>query len=239
MSGPVALLTDFGLSDHFVGTMKGVISCLAPEARVIDVCHDVPPRDVPAAAFRLRAAAPYFPPGTIFVCVVDPGVGSARRIVWARAKSGRQYLAPDNGLLSWVDEGFEELRSVENAAWRLRPTSATFHGRDVFAPAAARLWRGEDPAELGPKIEEIDAFPWPEDAVVAIDRFGNAVTSVPSANTVRFGGKTLDVRRSYSDVPAGKPLALVGSSGYVELSVRDGSFAKEFKAKVGDSVDHD
>lgn len=236
---PIALLTDFGLSDHYVGTMKGVILGLAPEARVVDLCHDVPPQDVAAAAFRLRAAAPYFPTGTIFVCVVDPGVGSERRIVWARGKSGRQYLAPDNGLLSWLDEGLDELRSVENAEWRLRPTSATFHGRDVFAPAAARLSRGEDPARLGPAIETIQAFEWPQDAVVAVDRFGNAITSVREAGRVRFRGKAVPVKRTYADAEPGTPLALVGSSGLLELSVAGGSFARDFGAKVGDRVQRD
>lgn len=238
MKGPIVLLTDFGLSDHYVGVMKGVICGLAPEASVIDLCHDLPPQDVRSAAFRLRAAAPYFPADSIFVCVVDPGVGSPRRVLWARGESGRQFLAPDNGLLGWLVEPVVQARSVENAAWRLAGASTTFHGRDVFAPAAARLWRGESSDELGPAVSDWAKLSWPRGEIVAIDRFGNAVTSVASARRLRYRGRDLGPLRShYAEVEKGQPLALVGSSGLVELSVRDGDFARTFSARVGDAIE--
>lgn len=238
MKGPIVLLTDFGLCDHYVGVLHGVLASLAPEARVIDLCHEVPPQDVRAGAFRLRAAAPFFPAGSIFVCVVDPGVGSGRRILWARGETGRQYLAPDNGLLGWVAEPLAQVRSVDNPAWRLPQVSCTFHGRDVFAPAAARLWRGQPAEELGPVVSEWTKLAWPRAEIVAVDRFGNAVTSVPAGpRGLVFRGKRFPVKDHYAAVAPGKPAAVAGSSGLLELSVRDGSFARRYRVKVGEPVE--
>lgn len=199
----ITLLTDFQDGDGFTGILKGVIAGIAPEARLIDLAHGVPPGDVPHAAFVLRCAYLYFPPGTIHLAVVDPGVGGSRRALTVQAL-GQYFVAPDNGLLAWV---LHELASAGESArawsltdtrFRLEPLSATFHGRDLFAPAAAFLARGIDPAELGPELEarlkpagELESgpvgplLPHPGDPpgtgrVVHVDAFGNAVTSIPN-----------------------------------------------------------
>ena len=206
--------------------MKGVIAGLAPDARVVDLCHEVPAQDVSTAALHLRAAVPYFPEGTVFVCVVDPGVGTKRRILLAKTKR-HYFLAPDNGLLSWIPERVLEWKSVKYKD----PPSTTFHGRDVFAPLAAKC-----PDIEGKAISDPILRPWPKDRIVGFDRFGNALTSLKSAKTVAFGRYRIPVVRTYSDVAEGEPLAIVGSSGLIELSVRNGDFARRFSAKTGDKV---
>lgn len=250
--GLIALLTDFGERDPYVGIMKGVILSRAPEARIVDLCHGIPPQDVRAAGFSLAAAAPYFPAGTLFVCVVDPGVGSGRAILWARGR-GREYLAPDNGLLSRVErqEGFSEVRKVSDSRLFLREVSRTFHGRDIFAPVAAARLLGRDPGGLGPAVQDFARLPLPaarrqrgavRGEVVYIDRFGNAVTSlspadVPRGARLRSAGTDFGpLRRSYSAVPPGSPLAIPGSFGLVELSIREGDAARSRNLSVGEEV---
>lgn len=234
----IALLTDFGLQDPFVGVMKGVIAGIAPEARVIDLCHGVPPQDVRAGALHLRASAPFFPDSTLFVAVVDPGVGSARRIVFARTKR-HWFLAPDNGLLSWLTEPVVDWRLVDNAKLFLPNVSSTFHGRDIFAPVAARLAAGLDPHDLGPELEQpAVVLPWPKDEIVAFDRFGNAITSIERpVKEIRHKGKTIPVKKTYADVAEGEMLAVYGSSGLLEISVRNGDFAARSAARRGEIID--
>lgn len=234
---PIVLLTDFGHRDPFVGIMKGVLASRAPKARVIDLCHDIAPGDITAAALALRASVPYFPKGTLFVTVVDPGVGSRRRIVFARTKD-HGFLAPDNGVLSWLPGTLIECRAVTNESLFLSPLSGTFHGRDVFAPVAAALAKGADPSRLGPVIPDLLKAPFPANRLISFDRFGNAVTSIPSrgARSILYKGRSYPVRTHYASVPSGKPLAVAGSSGLVELSVRDGDFRRRFKARPGDPV---
>ncbi|MBI4345340.1 MAG: SAM-dependent chlorinase/fluorinase [Elusimicrobia bacterium] len=248
----IALLTDFGLSDPFVGVMKGVLLARAPGVPVVDLTHGIAPQDVRQAAFALRQSTPHFPEGTLFVCVVDPGVGSDRRILWARG-ARHQYLAPDNGLLSWLaGERLRELRAVTNADLFLKPVSATFHGRDVFAPVAAALASGLDPKRLGPRVSTLARLPWPtprrgraavRGVILAFDRFGNAVTNLtpgdlPRGARLRHRGADVGPLRShYAAVPVGGLLALAGSSGFVELSVRDGDFSRRAGARTGDAVE--
>jgi S-adenosyl-L-methionine hydrolase (adenosine-forming) len=233
----IALLTDFGLQDPFVGIMKGVLAGLAPKAAVVDLCHGVPPQDIKTGALFLRMAAPFFPAKTLFVAVVDPGVGSRRRVLFARTKR-QAFLAPDNGLLSWLPERVLEWRSVENAKLFLPEVSTTFHGRDVFAPVAARLARGLPPAALGPKISDPFRIVWPESEIVAIDRFGNAITSVEGpVKAVRYKGKDIPVGKTYADVNPGEAVAVLGSSGLLELCVRNGSFAERSSASRGEPLD--
>lgn len=233
----IALLTDFGHQDPFVGVMKGIIASRAPKARVIDLCHDIAPGDILAAALALRVSVPYFPKGTLFVVVVDPGVGSARRVLFARTKR-HGFLAPDNGVLSWVEDKLIECRAVTNTSLFLSPVSGTFHGRDIFAPVAAALAKGASPSRLGPVIRDALRAPWPSSRLITFDRFGNAVTSIPSkgARSILYKGRSYPVRTHYASVPSGKPLAVAGSSGLVELSVRDGDFRRRFKARPGDPV---
>lgn len=210
MSGLITLTTDFGLQDHYVGVMKGVIAGIAPQARVIDLCHAVPPQDIARGAYVLAASCRYFPPGTIHVAVVDPGVGSERRALAVEA-GGWRWVAPDNGLLGWVFEALAELGlavgAPEGPAWRLGggaravvleareyqlpERSQTFHGRDVFAPVAAHLAKGVPLQRLGPPTATLLRLPrrLPERTptgwrgeVLHLDRFGNLVTNLRAAH---------------------------------------------------------
>ncbi len=218
--------------------MKGVLLSRAPKTLVIDLSHGVPPGDIRAGALALKSSVPYFPNGTLFVAVVDPGVGSRRRVLWARTKD-HSFLAPDNGLLSWLPDPILECRAVTNASLFLKPLSGTFHGRDIFAPVAAALQGRRSPSSLGPRVRDAVALPWPKNEILAFDRFGNAITSVPAspAKRVLFNHRNLGpVRSHYAAVPTGKPLAVAGSSGLIELSVRDGDFRSRFRASPGDPV---
>ncbi|MCX5796624.1 MAG: SAM-dependent chlorinase/fluorinase [Elusimicrobia bacterium] len=247
--GPIVLLSDFGHHDPYVGVMKGVILSFCPKAVIVDLCHEIPPQDVKTAAFWLRVSVPYFPKGSLFVCVVDPGVGSQRRILCART-ARHQFLAPDNGLLSWVKDPLVEIRSVENKKLWLPTVSATFHGRDIFAPVAGRLAAGLKTSRLGPKVANIQRLPFPRPRrdkqgvngeILIIDRFGNAVTNlsakdVASSETLSFKGRRLPLRSHYAEAKPKEALALIGSSGYLELSIRNGDFSRARKARPGDQV---
>ncbi|MBX6365569.1 MAG: SAM-dependent chlorinase/fluorinase [Gemmatimonadetes bacterium] len=248
----ITLLTDFGTVDGYVAAMKGVIASIAPAATVDDAAHDIPPGDVRAAAWALHRYWRLYPPGTIHVVVVDPGVGGARRALAAEV-AGRILVAPDNGVGSWVFAEAPPTRAVaiENPAFLRERISRTFHGRDVFAPAAAHVAAGAPLAELGPALRDVVRLEWPPlgfapDAiraeVVHVDRFGNLVTNVPedwaSFGAVHVAGVDVGpVRRTYSDVEPGELLALVGSAGYLEVSVRDGSAAARLGVGRGAPVE--
>jgi S-adenosylmethionine hydrolase len=250
----ITLLTDFGTQDIYVGVMRGVISNLAPEARIVDLTHEVRPQAVSDAAFLLDAAAPYFPWGTIHVAVVDPGVGTQRKILCVRT-SRATYIAPDNGLLTRVLERDPPARivSVENRHYFLPDVSGTFHGRDVFAPVAAHLACGVDPTQLGPELDRIRPLELPGvkqlelgalgGEVIYVDRFGNLVTNVPLAGlpqvaTVLLGETTVagPVRHSYAECEPGELLLVAGSSGLLEVSVNLGSAERRLGAQRGDPV---
>ena len=184
----VALLTDFGLSDAYVGTMKGVLLAICPAARLVDLTHDVQPQNVRQAAYLLATAYAYFPADTVFLVVVDPGVGTARAPIAVETDRGR-YVAPDNGVLSYVlaETGGGRAYALENPAYRLAETSQTFHGRDVFAPAAAHLAAGVPVSVFGPALETLVTLPAPrlivapdrvDGEVLHIDHFGNLITSI-------------------------------------------------------------
>ena len=259
----ITLLTDFGLQDEFVGVMKGVIAGINPDARIIDVCHDIEPQNVVHGAFILAAAFKYFPAGTVHVAVVDPGVGSARRIL-ALSCDGHLFVVPDNGLIERVVTTGEvsEVVSVEESRYRLDNVSNTFHGRDIFAPVAAHLAAGLRLAELGPSVDlrsmvggiipetrmpDTDTV---EGEVVAIDRFGNLLTNinltvierlaVQTADrpiVVEMGGKPIgSIAASYGDVAREAPLAIIGSRGLLEVSVNCGDARRTLDAAVGDPV---
>ncbi len=232
MSRIVTLLTDFGTADSYVGEVKGVLASLAPEAVVVDLAHDIPAGDVAAASFVLGRAWRTFPRGTVHLAVVDPGVGTERRALAAQV-AGHGFVAPDNGLLSDVfaaaDARVVRLPIPEGA-------SRTFHGRDVFAPAAARLVRGAALADLGTPVSDLVHLPphrvRAEGAdvigqVIHVDRFGTLVTNLPGqaiapGTTLRVGGHTVPVAATFADAARGSPLAFVGSGGTVEIAVRDG-----------------
>jgi hypothetical protein len=253
----ITLLTDFGLEDGYVAAMKGVIAGIAPDADVVDVTHLIPPQDVASGRFRLLTATPYFPPGTVHLAVVDPGVGTRRRAVAVRSSSGSFLVGPDNGLLLGALEADPAVAAVELSEprfWRTTAPSATFHGRDVFAPVAAHLARGVALELLGPAVApdslvtvELPAWrPVPggaEGAVQAMDRFGNLISNVPGtvlsgndAWTAWIAGRTVTGRRTYGDVSPGEALALVGSHGFVEIAVRQGSARDALGASIGIAV---
>jgi hypothetical protein len=246
----IALLTDFGLCDAFVGTMKGVILSRCPQAQIVDLTHDLPPQDVRAGAFHLWSAYRYFPKGALFVCVVDPGVGSARRII--AVKSARyRFLAPDNGLLSWTlqAEGAYRAVSVENCRIFLPAVSATFHGRDIFAPCAAYWAGGGSMAGLGPRVGSLRRLPLPcarrqrgiwRGEVLIVDRFGNLITNFPLTMArpaeFRIARRRIPCAGRYAAVAPGKLMALPGSSGFWEIALRNGSAARRLQARPGSLV---
>ncbi len=184
----ITLTTDFGAGSHYVAAMKGVILSICPAATIVDVAHDVPPQDIRRAALLLDDAADWFPPETIHVAVVDPGVGTDRAIVYARI-GRQQFIAPDNGLLSRLAARTppQRLIRISDPAYWLEPVSATFHGRDIMAPVAARLALGLDPQRLGPPLDRLAMLDWPaaraaasriDGAVIEIDAFGNLITNI-------------------------------------------------------------
>jgi S-adenosylmethionine hydrolase len=250
----VALLTDFGLSDHYVGTLKGVILGICPNAALVDITHDVPPQDTLTGALAVAAAAPFFPAGTIFLAVVDPGVGSSRRGVAAQANE-RLYVGPDNGLFSIVFDEHPPERVVELSDQRfaLREVCATFEGRDRFAPAAAWLAAGTPLIELGRPLDTWTRLQVPaprvspeglDGEVLHADHFGNLITNIPASKIRKPAGSSIEVAgrtirgvvRTYADAAEGGLCALVGSTRLLEVAVRGGSAARLLGAGRGTPV---
>jgi len=241
----VTLTTDFGLSDGYVGTMKGVILSIAPDVTLVDITHDLAPQDIRQAAYALHAAASYFPPGTIHLAVVDPGVGSDRRALVVRVTRGF-LVGPDNGVftLFLAEDPNAECHAITNTQYLLPHISATFHGRDIFAPVAAHLARGVDVAEFGPRITDPVMFPIPtptrqpdgswRGCVLYADHFGNLITSVTVDLLQRIGDAEISIgqrriiglRRAYAQAAPGELVALVGSSGRLEISIVNGNAAQ-------------
>ncbi|HEX2516131.1 MAG TPA: SAM-dependent chlorinase/fluorinase [Chloroflexota bacterium] len=241
----IALLTDFGLAGAYAGVLHGVVAGIAPHTRVIDLCHEVPPQDVRAGAFLLLTSYRFFPPGTIFGAVVDPGVGTNRAIVVVRA-GGHTFAGPDNGLLRWAVEDagpVQEAVRVEQPRYRLSRVSNTFHGRDVIAPAVAHLSLGVPLSALGPPAPPLAGDPFPRPAasgatlsgeVLYVDRFGNAITNLsPLPGVVRIQGRELRRVRTYAEGRPGEPVALEGSSGFLEVAVGGGSAAADLGVTPG------
>ncbi|HEU4679161.1 MAG TPA: SAM-dependent chlorinase/fluorinase [Terrimicrobiaceae bacterium] len=248
----ITLTTDFGYRDSFVGTMKGVILGISPEVRIVDLSHGVAAGDIRGGAFALMTATPHFPEGTIHVVVVDPGVGSTRRAIAIRTPQAI-FLGPDNGVLSWAvrDEASPEVRMVSNQEFLLPRLSATFHGRDLFAPAAAWLAHGRTFADLGPEVATFERLRWPDcrsaaegfnTEVIYVDIYGNCITafSTELAAAVREvilpTGQRIPFLPFYSAAPPGSPLAVAGSSGFVEIAINRGNAAKELAIAPGASV---
>ncbi|WP_457629503.1 SAM hydrolase/SAM-dependent halogenase family protein [Oceanithermus sp.] len=243
----VYFLSDFGVRDVYAGVVRAVLRQRAPGAGVVDLAHDLPPGDLRHAAFQLYATVPYLEPGGVVLAVVDPGVGTARRALAVRAER-LLYVLPDNGLISLAAR-----RDPPQRVWRLEPerwaaglVSATFHGRDVFAPAAAHLSAGRPPAALGPEVDagglaqlEVDVAPGSEGEILTFDRFGNAITNLePEAlpEAVLVSGHRLPVGRTFADVPPGEALAYRGSSGLLEIAVNRGSAREALGLVEGTAV---
>jgi S-adenosylmethionine hydrolase len=257
VAGIVTLTTDFGLRDAYVAEMKGVMLGIARASgqslQLVDVTHDVERHDITEGALALEAAAPFFPSGTVHLAVVDPGVGTARRGL-ALTADGQVLVGPDNGLFTpfMESDGWRAFEIAE-ADFRLPLVSRTFHGRDLFAPAAAHLALGLDPARLGPPVSDPVRLAWPEvravagavaGAVVHADRFGNLITSIHVRSLeplderllIRVGGREVPLAGTYADLPANRPGALVGSGGRLEIAVREGSAAAVLRARRGTPV---
>lgn len=264
----ITITTDFGTRDAYVPAMKGTMLSICPEARLVDVTHEISPQDVMEAAFVLRSALPYFPEGSIHLVVVDPGVGTERRAVALRADD-RWFVGPDNGVFPLVldEEPPDAMVELDDPGfWRSPSPSTTFHGRDIFAPAAAHLATGRSVEELGSPIDTLEPLRWalPSTApqtvqgwVVHVDHFGNCVTNVrrstlaeavqlddpePSLDAFppmkAFVGSTVlrELHPTYGAVPEGDPLLLFGSTGYLEVSVNGGNAAELLDIRKGDSV---
>lgn len=240
-SGIVTLTTDFGLEDHYVGVMQGVIARIFPAARIVDISHRVQPYSIDQGAFFVGQSYRYFPPGTVHMAVVDPGVGTSRRALAALA-DGRYFVAPDNGLLPLALAGLPlEVYAVDAERWGLKPMSSTFHGRDLFAPTAAWLASGKPLSEMGPRVEDWVRLDRPARRVLNIDRFGNVVTSIRpeelDGHVLQAGGARIGAfGETYEQAPAGEPFAIVGSAGLVEISIRQQSAAERLGLSIGDAV---
>lgn len=255
----IVLMTDFGLQDPYVGIMKGVISTIAPHTTLIDLTHGITAQNVLHGAIVLATSYRWFPGGSIFISVVDPGVGTTRRALLLETSSGF-FIAPDNGLLAPIikEADIRSCHAITNPDFMLPNLSTTFHGRDLFAPAAAHIAAGVPPAEAGPEISPVTCAKldvpvycknrnneeWYGEILYA-DIYGNLVTSIPNSlpcegtgswllGTARSGG--IELRQTYGDVEPGEPVAYRGSAGYLELAVRNGNAATAFQAVRGDRV---
>lgn len=235
----IALLTDFGASDIYAGVMKGVIASIAPDVLVIDLSHAVPRHAVGVGALWLDAAWRYFPERTVFCCVVDPGVGTRRRAIAVRTQ-GRLFVGPDNGLLGLLPPG--EVREI-TADWGLAARSRTFHGRDVFAPVAARLASGAAFEDVGAVVGDPVTAPVPRATgdrgeVLWADGFGNLVTNLAPRprGAVTCAGRSARVVEAYGDAPPGSLVALAGSSGRLEICVVEGDAAALLGATAGSTI---
>lgn len=241
----ITLTTDFGHLDPYVGIMKGVILGIAPQATIVDLCHQIPPFDTEAAAFCVAQSVAYFPPGSIHLIVVDPGVGTERRALIAQGRHAC-YVAPDNGVLKSLLAADGHIQVFEVPA----PQGGTFHGRDLFAPMAARLANGVSPGELGQPLPEFQAkaFTTPRRTadgwlgqIIHIDRFGNLITNLTRNHAnqihgVKIGDVTLPKAACYGDVAPGAMAVLLGSADRLEVFVREDSAQKRLAAKPGDAV---
>jgi hypothetical protein len=256
----VTLLSDFGLRDPYVAEMKAVILSICPEVIIVDISHNIRKFDVRMGSFVLAQATPYFPKGTIHVAVVDPGVGTKRRPIIV--ETGRSlYVGPDNGLLilSARREGINHIYEIANVRYALKEVSRTFHGRDIFSPAAAYLAKGIPPSDFGPEILNpvTPSFTEPDiegdeihGEVVHIDGFGNVITNITLRDLeeagiregenilLRLKGKEESVRlcSAYGEVPRNTLLAIIGSGGFLEISVNQGNASQFFDVEVGEVV---
>jgi S-adenosylmethionine hydrolase len=248
----LTLTTDFGLADHYVGAMKGVILGICPGAHLVDISHQVRPFAIEEGAFLIAQAYRSFPAGTVHVVVVDPGVGSARRPILLEAAK-QYFVAPDNGVLAMVyAREKHRVRCISNQRYFRHPVSRTFHGRDIFAPVAARLAAGVAPARMGKSIADYVRPPFEQPRqtgartwagrVLTVDRFGNVVTNFhvdrfPDLEKLTIGrAKVRVLRQTYAEAPPGELFAIAGSSGYLEVSMNQGSAAEKIACQSGAAV---
>jgi S-adenosyl-L-methionine hydrolase (adenosine-forming) len=256
----VVFMTDFGVVDDSVALCKGVMYSIAPDLRIVDLTHEVTPFSILDGARFLYGASPYFPPGTVFVTVIDPGVGSTRKAVVVKTKRGQYFVLPDNGLMTLVQDrdGIEAVREITNRGWMIGAAlSSTFHGRDIFSPVGAHLAHGEDWTSVGPEVDatklvrldlvasKLDERGLNGEVIATDGPFGNLVTNISGEDLLKLGyghgqnvhvtiGKTdmnLPFVRTFSDVPLKKPLIYIDSRGHLALAVNQGSFAATYSVK--------
>jgi hypothetical protein len=247
MGSIITLTTDFGSKDHYAGAMKGVILSINPDVTITDITHEIPPHDVFKGAFTLRNFYRYFPRQTIHVAIVDPGVGGRRKAIALEA-DGHIFVGPDNGVFTFIYRESKPYRvhEIKSPKHTLSDISRTFHGRDIFAPVAAHLSLGVSVEDLGKELRKPIELPIKEPAlrrdeiigeVIHIDSFGNLVTNIPaellkSGSRIHIGERIIrGISTSYSDVPKGKLLAIVGSSGFLEISVHLGRACDVIKGR--------
>lgn len=249
----VALLTDFGTRDWYVGAMKGVLLSACPQAQLVDISHCIEPGDIEAGAFVLSQCWREFPKGTVFLAVIDPGVGTERKAVAVQAE-GRFFVGPDNGLFGFLEN--YAAREITDDAFKREMCSHTFHGRDIFAPAAGQLAAGADFEKIGATVDKLVAVAWPEvevmrkgmhGCVITFDHFGNAITNLRrEAVTAHFSLESLHVSlhpdrlplvKTFGNVPAGAPLAYFGSGGFLEIAVNGGSAREVLGLKKHQTVE--
>ncbi|MEM9003416.1 MAG: SAM-dependent chlorinase/fluorinase [Cyanobacteria bacterium P01_F01_bin.86] len=256
MTAVITLLTDFGYQDGYVGIMKGVIASICPTAPILDLTHGIPPHNIAAARFTLLNSYAYFPPGTIHTVVVDPGVGTDRRAIAVKTSVG-YLIGPDNGVFSGVIDQVGAIAAVlltHLRYWRTANPSATFHGRDIFAPVAAHLAAGIPFSDLGPQValESLVTLGIPETQITDtsaighvqhIDQFGNIITTIPAKVVpqkdwqLAIEAVNISWGTAYGDVAIGQAVVLVGSHGWVEIAVNNGSAQQRFHLAVGDRID--
>ncbi|MEM2249782.1 MAG: S-adenosyl-l-methionine hydroxide adenosyltransferase family protein [Candidatus Bathyarchaeia archaeon] len=258
MNKLITLTTDFGLLDPYVAEIKAVILGINPEAKIVDISHQIEKFNIKMGAYILASAASYFPKGTIHVAIIDPGVGTKRKPILIETKDSF-LMGPDNGILALAadKQGIKNVYEIANPKYMLRKISTTFHGRDIFAPAAAYLSKGVSPSEFGPEIRRIAKpqfakivrkGPTLVGEIIYVDGFGNIITNftlkelghlgIRESLNIKIGETTcrLKLCEAYAEVEAKKPLALIGSHDFLEISVNQGSAAEMFKVKVGDKV---
>jgi S-adenosyl-L-methionine hydrolase (adenosine-forming) len=254
----IALITDFGTVDGFVGSMKGVMLSIAPDAHIVDISHECTPHNTYHAAYVLWSNYKYFPDGTVFVVVVDPGVGSERRIILVKGDGGKNILAPENGILDFILPEIQNPKFyyVNNPEYWLTPTSNTFHGRDIFAPVAAHIVNGKHGDDFGVQVK----LPIPDSPffdidesttelngmIIHSDRFGNLITNIrPKSKrydnirhiSLVIGDRTIGpIKKTYASGDYGELIAIIGSSGLVEIAVRNSSAHQMLGLRVGDPV---
>lgn len=249
----ITLTSDFGQADGFVGVMKAVIAGIAPNARLVDISHELRPCDIKAGAWVIGNAYRYFPDDTIHMAIVDPGVGSSRRSLLIETEH-QYFVGPDNGLFSYVIRAEDKVTCYElnRSEFWLPVISTSFHGRDIFAPVAAHLASGKRPDELGGRIDPNSLVLLPEalvqesngtlkGSIVYIDRFGNLITNIPieiakNAHACKFDQTVIPIGTTYSSVPDGGAVAYGGSHGFVEIAVSHGNAAEFLRADVDDEV---
>lgn len=257
-SSIITLTTDFGLRDPYVAEMKAVILNIKPNAKIIDITHEIEKFNIRMGAYVLASAAPYFPKNTIHVVVVDPGVGTKRKPIIIKTKNA-YYIGPDNGVLVLAakNEGILHVYEISNREVMLPKVSDTFHGRDIFAPAAAYLANGTALARFGPEIHDIVVPEFTKvvkqkdrvtGEILHVDGFGNLITNIGKRElklmdvnetvNIRLKGRKLKLKlcKSYASVKLGEPLAIIGSHNFLEISVNQGNASERFNVKVGDKI---